>query len=74
MSPLDEGFCPFCTIGEITGAKLLIDQIEPGDKFHCPVCNSVLTYTLAKNFPTDKIFLHYQGDPRDLYGKNTQTL
>jgi len=67
MSPLDIGICPFCSAGEIPGEKLIEDCIEQGDIFECPVCYSPLRYTLIKQFPADKILVHYAGDLKDMY-------
>ena len=74
MSPLDIGICPFCNTGEIPGERLLEDAIEEGELIHCPICDSVLRYTLMKQFPIDKILVHYAADPQDMYDEKAQTL
>lgn len=67
MSPLDSGYCPYCTVREITLEELNEKKIKPGEQFECPFCRSPLAYSLSKQFPKDRVLLHYKGDPEDLY-------
>lgn len=49
--------CPACGGEEITIGRLAKDMIQPGEKFHCPLCDEVLTYSVGKHLTGDRLLL-----------------
>lgn len=49
--------CPACKTNEILISRLTKDYIKPGEKFHCPVCEEVLTYNITKQATGDHLLL-----------------
>jgi len=56
---------------EIPVTRLIADQIGQNEFFHCPECESPLYYTVVKQFPGEKVLIHYAGDTADLYNEDS---
>jgi hypothetical protein len=73
VSPHDKNNCPICE-EEISGSKLISNRIGPREKFYCPGCESVMTYSIIQKQYGTELLLHHAGDPKKQYGDDAQDM